>query len=228
MRRRPRRAGARELTGTRQRHRRHLAAGSARRAGSTRPRRAARHDAPRLPRRRPRRRDPLRGRRVVARRVLVAATDKGVCAILLGDDPEALARELQDRFPKAQLVGADAGFEALVAQVVGMVEAPGRDWTCRWTCAARRSSSGSGRRCARSPPARPRATPRSRPGSAAEGGARGGPGLRREPGRGGDPLPPGGARPTARSRATLGRGAQARAAPAGGGVMTASAGRPPR
>ena len=50
-----------------------------------------------------------------------------MCAILLGDDPEALVRELQDRFPKARLVGGDAGFEALVAQVVGLVEAPGRD-----------------------------------------------------------------------------------------------------
>ncbi|KRB40083.1 MAG: bifunctional DNA-binding transcriptional regulator/O6-methylguanine-DNA methyltransferase Ada [Pseudomonadota bacterium] len=57
--------------------------------------------------------------------ILVAATDKGVCAILLGDDPEALARDLQDRFSRAELVGADAEFEALVAQVVGFVEQPG-------------------------------------------------------------------------------------------------------
>ncbi len=56
--------------------------------------------------------------------VLVAATDKGVCAISFGDDPDALVRDLQDRFPKAALVGADANFEKLVAQVVGMVEAP--------------------------------------------------------------------------------------------------------
>ena len=59
--------------------------------------------------------------------VLVAATGQGVCAIRLGDDPGALVRELQDRFPKARLVGGDAGFEALVARVVGLVEAPGRD-----------------------------------------------------------------------------------------------------
>lgn len=56
--------------------------------------------------------------------VLVAATDKGVCAILLGDDPDALARSLQDRFPRAQLIGADARFEAVVAKAVGMVERP--------------------------------------------------------------------------------------------------------
>ena len=32
--------------------------------------------------------------------ILVAATDKGVCAILLGDEPEPLVRDLQDRFPR--------------------------------------------------------------------------------------------------------------------------------
>ncbi|WP_375465215.1 bifunctional DNA-binding transcriptional regulator/O6-methylguanine-DNA methyltransferase Ada [uncultured Methylobacterium sp.] len=58
--------------------------------------------------------------------VLVAATARGVCAILLGDDPDALLRDLEDRFPNADLAGGDAGFEALVAQVVGLVEAPGR------------------------------------------------------------------------------------------------------
>jgi AraC family transcriptional regulator of adaptative response/methylated-DNA-[protein]-cysteine methyltransferase len=57
--------------------------------------------------------------------ILVAATAKGVCAIMFGEDPESLARELQDRFPKARLIGADAEFERLVAKVVGFVEAPG-------------------------------------------------------------------------------------------------------
>ncbi len=57
--------------------------------------------------------------------ILVAASGKGVAAILLGDDPDALARDLQDRFPRASLIGGDAGFEALVAQAVGLVEAPG-------------------------------------------------------------------------------------------------------
>ena len=56
--------------------------------------------------------------------ILVAASDKGVCAILLGDDPDALAHDLQDRFPKAKLLGADAAFERWVATVVGFVEAP--------------------------------------------------------------------------------------------------------
>ena len=56
--------------------------------------------------------------------ILVAATEKGVCAISLGDDPSALLRDLQDRFPKAQLIGGDRDFEQLVAKVVGFVEAP--------------------------------------------------------------------------------------------------------
>ena len=56
--------------------------------------------------------------------ILVAAIERGVCAILLGDDPDALTRDLQDRFPKATLIGGDAAFEQLVARVVGFVEAP--------------------------------------------------------------------------------------------------------
>lgn len=56
--------------------------------------------------------------------LLVAATSRGLCAISLGDDPEALVRELQDRFPHAELAGADAEFERWVAQVIGFVESP--------------------------------------------------------------------------------------------------------
>ena len=56
--------------------------------------------------------------------ILVAQSSRGVCAILIGDDPEVLVRDLQDRFPKAHLIGGDADFEQLVARVVGFVEAP--------------------------------------------------------------------------------------------------------
>ncbi len=56
--------------------------------------------------------------------ILVAATQKGICALLLGDDPDALLRDLQDRFPKAELIGGDRDFERLVAKVVGLVEHP--------------------------------------------------------------------------------------------------------
>ena len=58
--------------------------------------------------------------------ILVASSAKGVAAILLDDDPEALVQDLQDRFPHARLVGGDSAYEQLVAQVIGWVEAPGR------------------------------------------------------------------------------------------------------
>jgi AraC family transcriptional regulator of adaptative response/methylated-DNA-[protein]-cysteine methyltransferase len=57
--------------------------------------------------------------------ILVAQSRKGVCAILLGDAPEGLVRELEERFPTAVLVGGDATFERVVATVIGFVEAPG-------------------------------------------------------------------------------------------------------
>jgi AraC family transcriptional regulator, regulatory protein of adaptative response / methylated-DNA-[protein]-cysteine methyltransferase len=56
--------------------------------------------------------------------ILVGATDKGVCSIMLGDDPDDLVHELENRFPKARLIGGDRDFEQWVAKVVGLVENP--------------------------------------------------------------------------------------------------------
>lgn len=56
--------------------------------------------------------------------ILVASSRKGVAAILFGADPDALVRDLQDRFPRARLIGGDSFYEALVARVIGFVEAP--------------------------------------------------------------------------------------------------------
>jgi AraC family transcriptional regulator of adaptative response/methylated-DNA-[protein]-cysteine methyltransferase len=56
--------------------------------------------------------------------ILVAATARGLCAVSLGDDPQALVEEVQQRFPKARLVGGDRKFEHWVARVVGFVESP--------------------------------------------------------------------------------------------------------
>ena len=56
--------------------------------------------------------------------ILVAATERGVCAILLGDAPADLVADLQVRFPKAQHHPADPAFDAWVAQVVAHVDAP--------------------------------------------------------------------------------------------------------
>lgn len=58
--------------------------------------------------------------------ILVAASERGLCAILMGDEPAALERDLQARFPRARLVGGDVAFEPVVAQVVSFVEEPGR------------------------------------------------------------------------------------------------------
>ncbi|MNB57705.1 Bifunctional transcriptional activator/DNA repair enzyme Ada [compost metagenome] len=56
--------------------------------------------------------------------ILVAQSERGVCAILLGDDPHQLVCDLQDQFRNANLIGADSGFEQLIAKVVGFIEAP--------------------------------------------------------------------------------------------------------
>ena len=56
--------------------------------------------------------------------ILVASSDRGVCAIFLGDDPDVLVHDLQDRFPHANLIGGESQFEQLVAKVVGFIEAP--------------------------------------------------------------------------------------------------------
>jgi AraC family transcriptional regulator of adaptative response/methylated-DNA-[protein]-cysteine methyltransferase len=54
--------------------------------------------------------------------ILVAATTKGVSAIMLGDDPDRLVRELQDRFSNAELLGGDPAFDDLIARAVGLVD----------------------------------------------------------------------------------------------------------
>lgn len=56
--------------------------------------------------------------------ILVAQSARGICAILLGDDPDVLVRDLQDRFPRAIMVGGDRIFENLVARIVAFVESP--------------------------------------------------------------------------------------------------------
>ncbi len=56
--------------------------------------------------------------------ILVAKSDRGVCAILMGDGPDQLVRDLQDQFPRANLIGGDGEFEQLISKVVGFVEAP--------------------------------------------------------------------------------------------------------
>ncbi|HET7851803.1 MAG TPA: bifunctional DNA-binding transcriptional regulator/O6-methylguanine-DNA methyltransferase Ada, partial [Methyloceanibacter sp.] len=56
---------------------------------------------------------------------LVAASEKGICAIFFGDDPEGLRKDLQATFPRAEIASADKSFEKLTAKVIAFVEAPG-------------------------------------------------------------------------------------------------------
>ena len=57
--------------------------------------------------------------------ILVAASGRGVCAILLGDQAAPLVRNLQERFPQALLVETGGQFERVVAKVIRFVESPG-------------------------------------------------------------------------------------------------------
>jgi AraC family transcriptional regulator of adaptative response/methylated-DNA-[protein]-cysteine methyltransferase len=59
-------------------------------------------------------------------KMLVAATDTGVCALFFGDGATELEAELRDRFPRATLTKGDRAFRDLVAKVVAYVEAPGK------------------------------------------------------------------------------------------------------
>jgi AraC family transcriptional regulator, regulatory protein of adaptative response / methylated-DNA-[protein]-cysteine methyltransferase len=56
--------------------------------------------------------------------LLVAATERGVCAILLGDDVRQLTRDLKRRFSRARIVAGDPGFEKVVSEAVAMIETP--------------------------------------------------------------------------------------------------------
>lgn len=57
--------------------------------------------------------------------ILVATSEKGICAISLGSDPERLLQEFQDRFANANLVPGGKEFDVWVARIVGFIEEPG-------------------------------------------------------------------------------------------------------
>ena len=59
-------------------------------------------------------------------RVLAASSERGICAILIGDDDAALVADLERRFANARVIAADAAFERSVSQVVALVEEPSR------------------------------------------------------------------------------------------------------
>ena len=55
--------------------------------------------------------------------VLVAATERGICAILLGDDEDGLQADLAQRFPRAA-ISHSADFSDYLAQVIAKIDAP--------------------------------------------------------------------------------------------------------
>jgi AraC family transcriptional regulator, regulatory protein of adaptative response / methylated-DNA-[protein]-cysteine methyltransferase len=57
-------------------------------------------------------------------KILVARTDRGVCAIFLDDDSDTMIGELNRRFPKARIVAGGAEFEDILAKIVAFAEMP--------------------------------------------------------------------------------------------------------
>jgi AraC family transcriptional regulator, regulatory protein of adaptative response / methylated-DNA-[protein]-cysteine methyltransferase len=56
--------------------------------------------------------------------VLIAATGKGIAAILLGDGQDELHRELVYAFPQAHLVADETGLADKVAKIAAFLDAP--------------------------------------------------------------------------------------------------------
>ena len=55
--------------------------------------------------------------------VLVAATERGLCAVSLGNDPAELERDLRTRFHAAEIGAANAAFDHIVQQVIDWLDA---------------------------------------------------------------------------------------------------------
>jgi len=56
--------------------------------------------------------------------VLVAASAKGIAAIMMGDSEEKLRSELASAFPHARLVADESGLIGVVAQIAAFLDAP--------------------------------------------------------------------------------------------------------
>lgn len=56
--------------------------------------------------------------------ILVASSERGICAISLGDDPERMTHQLLEKYPYAKPADSESEFEQLIARIAGFVEAP--------------------------------------------------------------------------------------------------------
>jgi len=80
-------------------------------------------------------------------KVLVAATERGVSAVYLGDAESALITELRKEYPRAEIAPARDSYQKWVREIVQRTEARGRGWIFRSICKRRRFSGASGRNC---------------------------------------------------------------------------------
>ena len=113
-------------------------------------------------------------------KMLVAATQRGLCAVRFGDDAKLLERELREEFHAAEIRRDDAGLREFVDSILSGLAAQKTLWTCLSTSGRRPSSKRYGALCGRFLPERPVRTPRSRRTSATP----------RPPGQSREPAPP--------------------------------------
>ena len=151
-------------------------------------------------------------------RLLVAATERGISAVCLGDADGPLEAALRQEYAAAELRRDDTGLKAWVGGILQRME--GREPASALPVDLRATAFQ--RRVWEELKAIPRGQTRSYGEIARRIGsrpaARGGAGLRHEPGRAGHPVPPGGGRQRSRRRLSLGRRAQAAPAGARGGA----------
>ena len=84
-------------------------------------------------------------------RLLVGATDKGVCFIGFAEPDEALLGDMRRRFPRAKVALDDSDAAARCGRCSTSLKSRSGRSTCRWIPGARRFSSASGKRFAESP-----------------------------------------------------------------------------
>lgn len=59
--------------------------------------------------------------------ILVAATDRGVCAIEFADTPDELPSMIRNRFPQAEIVEGEQSFSVLLHDVIQFIDSPRRE-----------------------------------------------------------------------------------------------------
>ena len=87
-------------------------------------------------------------------RLLIGATSKGICSVMLGDKEDRLEAELRAEYPNATLTRDESAFTAWARGIIAHLTAGDHTWICRWTSRARPSSGRCGATCSRFPTAK--------------------------------------------------------------------------